>query len=224
MQEYIVTGKTVEEAIEAACATLDLERDQLHIEVLEVPSKGFFGFGTSLAKVKVMYNIGQSDISDRATEFIHSLLEKLDVKGFEIKTEKTEEGLRVAVDGGELGVAIGRRGETMNAIQYLTSLVVNRGQEDYTRVLLDIENYRFKRTQALENLAHRLAKSVLKTRRNVTLEPMQAYERRIIHSALQKVEGVATHSVGLEPQRKVVITYEGDGAAPAENPPKRAQR
>lgn len=212
MQEYIVTGKTVEEAIEAACTTLGLERDKLDIEVLEVPSKGFFGFGTSLAKVKVMYNVPQADPACKAADFVENLLAKLGVQGFEVESEKTDDGLQIKVQGGELGVAIGRRGETMDAIQYLTSLVANRGEEDYTRVLLDIENYRAKRVQALESLARRLAQSVLRTHRNVTLEPMQAYERRIIHFTLQQVEGVATHSIGVEPQRKVVITYEGGGA------------
>lgn len=219
MQEYIVTGKTVEEAIEAACTTLGLERDKLDVEVLEVPSRGFFGFGTSLAKVKVMYNVPQPDPSCKAVDFVENLLEKLGVQGCEVKSEKTDDGLCITVEGGDLGVAIGRRGETMDAIQYLASLVANRGEEGYTRVLLDIENYRAKRVKALESLARRLAKNVLKTRRNVTLEPMQAYERRIIHSTLQQVDGVSTHSVGTEPHRKVVITYEGgEGASKSSRP------
>lgn len=210
MQEYIVTGKTVEEAIEAAASTLDIDRDQMNIEILEVPSKGFFGFGTSLAKVKVTHKSEESDTPHKAVDFIENILKRLNVEGFQIDSEKTEDGLLINVEGGNLGVAIGRRGETMNAIQYLASLVANRGQEDYTRILLDIENYRQKRTKALESLAHRLAKSVLKNRRSVTLEPMQSYERRIIHSALQGMEGVATHSVGADPQRKVVITLDDE--------------
>ncbi len=128
-----------------------------------------------------------------------------------------EEGaIRVNMQGDVLGILIGRRGETLDALQYLTSLQVNKGEEDYTRVTLDSEGYRAKREEALIRLANRMANRAKKTGRRVSMEPMNPYERRILHSALQNTEGISTHSEGEEPNRHVVITVNKDfrGAAP----------
>ena len=124
---------------------------------------------------------------------------------------ETPEQLRVKMAGENMSMLIGRRGETLDALQYLTSLYVNRGQEGYTRVTLDTENYRAKREEALTRLANRMANRAVKTGRKVVLEPMNPYERRILHSALQKNENVSTHSEGEEPNRHVVITLNSRG-------------
>ena len=129
----------------------------------------------------------------------------------EAKAEDDEGNVRVDMHGDTLGILIGRRGETLDALQYLTSLYVNRGQEGYTRVTLDTENYRAKREEALTRLANRMANRAVKTGRKVVLEPMNPYERRILHSALQKNENVSTHSEGEEPNRHVVITLNNKG-------------
>ncbi|MPN11622.1 hypothetical protein SDC9_158926 [bioreactor metagenome] len=125
-----------------------------------------------------------------------------------------EELLRLELKGDSMGLLIGRRGETLDALQYLTNLVVNRGDEDYTKVTIDIENYRAKREEALVALAGKVAGKVLKNKKSITLEPMNPYERRIIHSTLQNVEGVTTASVGSEPSRRVVVSPEGQAPKP----------
>ena len=147
-----------------------------------------------------------NDDARRITEFLAGLLEHMECKA-EIKVYEEEKNrYKVILEGQRLGALIGRRGETLDALQYLTSLKVNRGQEGYTRVTLDTENYRAKREDTLVRLANRMANRAVKTGRKVSLEPMNPYERRIIHSALQANEAVDTHSEGDEPNRHVVIT------------------
>lgn len=142
----------------------------------------------------------------RAQEFLINVTRLMGVQ-VSVAARRDEEGnVRVDMHGDTLGILIGRRGETLDALQYLTSLNVNRGQSDYTRVTLDTENYRAKREEALTRLANRMANRAVKTGRKVVLEPMNPYERRILHSALQQNENVATHSEGEEPNRHVVIT------------------
>lgn len=142
----------------------------------------------------------------KAVEFLAQLTKLMGVD-VTINSKVDEEGnIRVDMHGDTLGILIGRRGETLDAVQYLTSLYVNRGQEGYTRVTLDTENYRAKREEALIRLANRMANRAIKTGRKVSLEPMNPYERRILHSALQKNDAVTTHSEGEEPNRHVVIT------------------
>ena len=142
----------------------------------------------------------------KAVEFLSQLTKLMGVD-VTIDSKVDEEGnVRVDMHGDTLGILIGRRGETLDAVQYLTSLYVNRGQDGYTRVTLDTENYRAKREEALIRLANRMANRAIKTGRKVSLEPMNPYERRILHSALQKNDAVSTHSEGEEPNRHVVIT------------------
>lgn len=194
-------AKTKEEAIELALAELGVSIEEVEIEVIEEGSKGFLGLGGKDAVVKVSYN---PDSEKRATDFLNKIFEitKEDVT---VESEIDGEVLKINLSGPDMGIVIGKRGETLDALQHLTSLVVNRGDKSFLKVSLDAENYREKRNVALEELAGKLANKVMRTGRNQTLEPMNAYERRIIHSALQNHETVTTYSIGQGVNRKVVI-------------------
>jgi len=196
------SAKTVEEAVNLALEELDVTEDQVEIEVLEEGSKSLLGLRKAKeAKVRVT-------LFDYATEIARDFLEELfDKMGFEatIDIVEDEEITRVNIESSNSGVIIGRRGETLDALQFLTSLVVNRNNTTYKKIILDTEDYRKKREITLENLADRLAFKVEKTGRSMSLEPMNPYERRIIHSSLQKNNKVETYSVGEDPNRKVVI-------------------
>lgn len=197
------TGKTVQEAIDLALEDLQCGRDSVDIEVIEEGTKGIFGLiGNKVARVKVIL---KESNSDKAKEFLVSVLEKMNVDA-EIVAEESEDSILLKVKGDDIGIVIGRRGETLDSLQYLTSLVVNKSKEDYKRVVIDIENYRQKREETLVKLANRLADRVVKYKKNITLEPMNPYERRVIHSSLQDHKYVETYSVGDEPNRKVIIT------------------
>ena len=195
------SAKTKDEAIALALAELGIDESEATIEVIDEGSKGFLGLGSKDAVVKVTAN---PNTSKRATDFLSKLFE---LTGEEVNVEAKADGdtLRVNLSGPDMGIVIGKRGETLDALQHLTSLVVNRGDNEFLKVSLDAENYREKRNEALESLAHKLANKVVRTRRNTTLEPMNSYERRIIHSALQDHESVTTYSVGQGINRKVVI-------------------
>ena len=194
-------AKTKEEAIELALAELGVSIEEVEIEVIEEGSKGFLGLGGKDAVVKVSYN---PDSEKRATDFLNKIFEitKEDVT---VESEIDGEVLKINLSGPDMGIVIGKRGETLDALQHLTSLVVNRGDKSFLKVSLDAENYREKRNVALEELSGKLANKVMRTGRNQTLEPMNAYERRIIHSALQNHETVTTYSIGQGVNRKVVI-------------------
>lgn len=197
------TGKTVQEAIELALEELQCDRDSVDIEVLEEGTKGIFGLiGNKVARVKVTY---RESNSEKAKEFLMSIFEKMNVEA-EINAQEDEDSILLKVKGDDIGIIIGRRGETLDSLQYLTSLVVNKSKEEYKRVVIDIENYRQKREETLIKLANRLADRVVKYKKNITLEPMNPYERRVIHSSLQNHKYVETYSVGEEPNRKVIIT------------------
>lgn len=195
------TAKTKEEAIELALSELGVSQDQVEIEVVDEGSKGFLGLGGRDAVVKVSYN---PDSEKRATDFLNKIFE---ITKEDVTVESKIEGeiLKINLSGPDMGIVIGKRGETLDALQHLTSLVVNRGDKSFLKVSLDAENYREKRNVALEELAGKLANKVMRTGRNQTLEPMNAYERRIIHSALQNHETVTTYSIGQGVNRKVVI-------------------
>ncbi len=195
------TGKSVQEAVNLALEELQADRDSVEIEVLDEGSKGLFGIGGKSARVRVTLNMSQSD---DARMFLTDVFNKMKIS-VEIESEEDEEAVQLKVKGKDSGIIIGRRGETLDALQYLTSLVVNKNKEEYKRVTVDIENYRQKREETLVRLASRLADRVGRYRKNVTLEPMNPYERRIIHSSLQNNKFVETYSVGEEPNRKVVI-------------------
>ena len=196
------TGKTVQEAVDMALEELQCDRDNVDIEVLEEGTKGIFGFGSKVAKVRV--TVKESN-SEKAREFLLSVFEKMNVEA-EIIAEEDEDSILLKIKGDDIGIIIGRRGETLDSLQYLTSLVVNKSKEGYKRVVIDIENYRQKREETLVKLAYRLADRVVKYKKNITLEPMNPYERRVIHSSRQNHKYVETYSVGEEPNRKIIIT------------------
>lgn len=203
MKTIEMVGKTVEDATNAALGELNAKIEDVEVEVLEEGSKGFLGMGSKDAKVRVTLKC--TPVS-KAVDFLTQLF---DVWGIEVKINAELEGdvLRINLEGDDMGVVIGKRGETLDALQHLTSLNVNTGKGDFVKVSIDTEGYREKRVKTLENLAAKLASKVAKTKHNVTLEPMNSYERRIIHASLQDNEYVTTYSVGQSPNRKVVIAY-----------------
>jgi len=202
------TGKTVQDAINSALRELGAERDDVEVNVIEEGSKGLFGIGSKLARVQVTLKPKQTV---DGVGFLSDIFQKMNV---DVNIEKTEDedSIQIKITGKDSGIIIGRRGETLDALQYLTSLVVNKNSDRYKRVTIDIENYRQKREETLVKLAERLADKVVKYRRNISLEPMNPYERRIIHSTLQNNQYVETYSVGEEPNRKVVITLKQNAA------------
>ncbi len=201
------TGKTVQEAISAALSELNLNQEDVEIEILDEGNKGIFGIiGSKVAKIRAtVKEVEETSRGDIASDFLYTILNNMGVDA-EISVNEDEESIVIDVNGDDIGIIIGRRGETMDSLQYLTSLVINKGYDDYKRVILNVENYRQKREETLVKLANRLAEKVVKYKKPVTLEPMNPYERRIIHSTLQGHKYVETYSTGEEPKRKVVIT------------------
>lgn len=198
------SGKTIDEAVEAALKELGAKREDVEIEVLNEGKRGILGIGAELASVRV--KMEESPLN-KAEDYIKNIVEKLGIKAdCETKYEDETVYIEIKGDSEDVGRLIGRRGDTLDSLQYLTSLVVNRGAEEYIRVTVDTENYRSKREETLKKLAKRMAAQVSKTHRNVNLEPMNPNERRIIHSALQEYRNVTTYSTGQEPNRYVVIT------------------
>lgn len=205
-----VTGKTEEEAIASALKQLGLERDEVSVELLERAKSGFLGLGGSPAKVRITYAVKQ-DRKDKIEAFLTGLLLRLSSPAVP-KIAETEEGnYKVVLEGTHLGALIGRRGETLDAIQQLTNYAVNHGEEQRVRVYIDAEDYRQKREESLQRLAVKVAGKVVKYRKNVMLEPMNAYERHVIHTALQEWEDIATYSTGSEPNRRIVVAFSKGG-------------
>lgn len=202
MKVIEMTGRTVEEALKVALNDLNVTEDKVEVEVLDSGKKGFFNIGSRPAKIKVMV---KRDYIYEAKTFLRDVLNCMKVKA-EIRTKEEGNLIKVSLTGPDMGILIGYRGETLDSLQYLISLVVNKGHEgEYKRVILDTENYRLKREETLKRLARRIADKVRKTGRSVKLEPMNPYERRIIHSALQDDILVDTYSEGEEPHRRVVV-------------------
>lgn len=198
------SGKTVEEALRYALARLGVDRDEVEYEVLQEPSNGILGLiGTKDAIVEV-YKVDKAE--KQATNFLSKMLNKMNIN-HDLETNREDENLYIEISGEDMALVIGRRGQTLDALQYLTSLVVNKDRKDYVRILLDAENYREKRKKTLQDLAIKLAKKARRKKTDVVLEPMNPYERRIIHSTLQNFNGVKTNSKGKEPYRKVVIEF-----------------
>lgn len=197
------TGRTVDEALELALIQLDASRENVEVEVLEEDSKGFLGlFGNKEARIRVTLKVTVDSIAE---DFLKSVFDNMGVENTSIHTSLENDVLNIKVEGENMAILIGRRGQTLDSLQYLTSLVVNKGREEYVRVILDTENYRKKRKETLERLANKLAYKAKKMRKDIVLEPMNPYERRIIHSALQGNPHVSTRSEGDEPYRKVII-------------------
>jgi spoIIIJ-associated protein len=203
MRSIETTGKTVEEAVLAAQKQLGVGREQLKIEVLEEPAKVLFGLlGGRQAKVRVVVI---EDPASIALDFLQETFRAMDIT-VKIKTQEKEGYIYLSFSGEDLGILIGRRGETLDALQYLVNLVVGRKVEQYRRFILDVEGYRKRREETLMKLARRLSEKVRRTGHNVMLEPMNPHERRVIHTALQNDHYVQTYSEGDEPYRKVVIS------------------
>lgn len=203
IKEAIKEAETIEEAKALALAELGVNEDKAQFEVLVQPEKKKFGlFGGSLAKVRVFYEETPTDI---AKAYLADVLTKLGVTNVVIEATETEDGAEFNVNGDDIGFIIGHRGETLDALQYLTGLVVNHIHDEYFRVIINIGNYREKREKTLEVLGRKLAFRACKTGEKVSLEPMNPYERRIIHTAVQKVRGATSWSEGENLQRHVVI-------------------
>ena len=200
------TGKTVDDALTNATVSLGVTSSEIKYEVVEEGSSGFLGIGSKDAIIKVVIST-EEDPKQVAKEFLDGVFEAMQLE-VNISMEFSEEDDTLLIDlaGPEMGVLIGKRGQTLDSLQYLTNLAVNRSSEKYTRVKIDTEDYRRRRKETLENLAKNMARKVKRTKKAVTLEAMNPYERRIIHSALQNDNNVTTHSEGEEPYRYVVIT------------------
>lgn len=198
------TAKTVSDAVTAACRHFVVTSDRLEYDVVEEGSSGFLGFN---AKPAVILARVRETVEDRARIFLNDVFAAMKMTvAVDVAYDEESGQMDIDLSGDEMGVLIGKRGQTLDSLQYLVSLVVNKGSEDYIRVKVDTENYRKRRKDTLENLAKNIAYKVKRTRRPVSLEPMNPYERRIIHSALQNDRYVTTHSEGEEPFRHVVVT------------------
>lgn len=207
-KEITVTGKTIEEAIANAVAALEApSADAITYTVLEEPKKGLFGIGAAPAKISAVYQKTSSDI---ALDFVRQIVAQMELSETTVTMTEGENGeKRISVDGDSAGVLIGHHGETLDSLQYLTNLAANKKIEgekrEYIKVTVDVEGYRAKREETLRSLARRMADKVLRYKKSVMLEPMNPYERRIIHSEVQNISGVATNSIGSENNRRVVI-------------------
>lgn len=205
MKETIVYGKTIALALKRGAEELDIDEAKAEYEVLEEPKKGFFGVGASDAKLRVFYQPSPAEI---AADFVRDLLMNMQFEADVSIESADEEGAAIAVSGEGLGLLIGRHGDVLDAVQHLAGLAANHGRSGYYRITVDIENYRAKRAETLRQLARRMAEKTLKYRRNNTLEPMNAYERRIIHTEVQSIEGVTTYSIGSDADRRIVIALD----------------
>lgn len=224
--EYVeFTGKTVDDAITEACQKYTITSDRLEYEVIEKGTAGIFGFAAKPAIIKARVFDPNAPKEEKKIEpevkreeepavcvpaadpkeFLSKVFDAMNMNvGINVETVDNE--MNIDLYGDEMGVLIGKRGQTLDSLQYLTSIVVNKGRKEYIRVKIDTENYRSRRKETLENLAKNLAYKAKRTKNPVSLEPMNPYERRIIHSALQNDKYVSTHSEGEEPFRKVIIT------------------
>lgn len=200
------TARTVEEASALATSELNSTLDDVEVEVLEQGSRGLFGIiGNKLAKVRVTLKNSKGFL---ARDFLEEIFKKMKVDvGVEVL--ETEDEISLKVIGDDIAIVIGRRGETLDALQYITNLAVNKGVEKYKKVFIDVESYRLRRENALEKLANKVASKVIRTKKNVVLEPMNPYERKVIHAALQDNSLIRTYSIGKEPYRKIVVSLSG---------------
>ena len=205
-KELIVTAKTVDEAKEKAALELGVAIENIEFEVLEEGKRGFLGIGATEAKVSATYTLGGADI---ALAFIEQVVKDMELNLTVAKKEGSNDDILITVDGEGAGLLIGHHGETLDSLQYLANLAANKKikgeKHDYVKITLDIEGYRAKREETLRALARRMAAKVIKYKKSVMLEPMNPYERRIIHSEIQHVEGVSTNSIGSENNRRVVM-------------------
>ncbi|NLY85405.1 MAG: protein jag [Tissierellia bacterium] len=207
MRSVIRIAKTIDDAVSEALSELNVSKEDVKIEILEEPSKGLFGLiggKDAVVKVTVVY-----DPVEIAENFISKLLASMNIRAVAV-VKKEEDFIKVNItdiNSTDMGILIGKRGNTLDSVQYLLSLVLNKKKDKYIKVLVDVEGYRAKREETLIRLANKMAEKARYSRRTVKLEPMNPYERRIIHSALQNMDGITTYSEGDEPYRRVVIQY-----------------
>jgi spoIIIJ-associated protein len=203
VKDVTVSGKSVDEALRIALDKLQANEDQVTVEVLEEPKRGLLGLiGSKQAVIKVTVNIDPARI---AADYLQKIIKNMGIN-VEVDIEKVNDReYHFQIKGDELAIIIGKRGLTLNALQYLTNLVANQNSDYGIRIELDAEDYRLRRKESLEKLAHRTAERVIKTKRSVKLEPMPSYERKVVHTALQENTSVSTFSSGEDPHRAVVI-------------------
>ena len=209
MDMITVSAKTVDEAVTKALIELETTSNKLEYEVVERGSAGFLGIG---AKPAVIRAKRKERVEDRAIHFLNQVFDSMNMEVSITAVYNAEEKeMNINMEGTDMGILIGKRGQTLDSLQYLVSLVVNKKKDDYIRVKLDTENYRERRKETLETLAKNIAYKVKRTKRAVSLEPMNPYERRIIHAALQNDKYVVTRSDGEEPFRHVIISLKKEG-------------
>lgn len=203
--EFIeISAKTVADAVTLACQQLAITSEKLEYEVVDEGKAGILGFGAKPAIIKARV---KATLVDNVKIFLNEVFAAMNIEVVvNVEYDEKERNMNIDLAGEDMGILIGKRGQTLDSLQYLVSLVVNKETEEYVRVKVDTENYRERRKATLENLAKNMAHKVKRIRRSVSLEPMNPYERRIIHAALQDDKYVTTHSEGDEPYRRVVIT------------------
>ena len=214
-KEVITSAKTVEEAVALAVAELGAPNaDAIEYTVIEEAKRGLFGIGSQNAKISAVYTVGGEA---NALAFVTKLLEDMNIEASVEMTDGENGEKLISVTGESAAILIGHHGDTLDSIQYLASLAANKridGKKgDYVKIAVDVEGYRAKREETLRALARRMATKVIKYKKSVMLEPMNPYERRIIHSEIQNMEGVSTNSIGSENNRKVVIFLSNDEEA-----------
>lgn len=199
-----VSAKTVDDALTEASVKLGTTSDKLEYEVIEKGSSGFLGIGSRNAVIRVKV---KASVEDEVRKFLGQVFSAMEMEvEILIKFKEEDKFIDVELKGPDMGVLIGKRGQTLDSLQYLTNLAINKHSENYYKVKIDTEDYRNRRKETLENLAKNIAYKVKRTKRAYPLEPMNPFERRIIHSALQNDKYVTTHSEGDEPYRHVVVT------------------
>ena len=203
--EYIeISAKTVEDALTEASVKLGTTSDKIEYEVIEKGNSGFLGIGSKKAVIRAFVKTSPEEL---VKEFLDSVFKAMDMEvELDIKVDEDEKMIDVELKGDDMGILSGKRGQTLDSLQYLTNLALNKHSDNYFKVKVDTEDYRNRRKETLENLAHNIAYKVKRTKRSVELEPMNPFERRVIHSALQNDKYVTTHSEGEEPYRHVVVT------------------
>ena len=203
------TGKTVDEAVQAALSELGLELGDVEIEIVEEETKGLLGLGRKEAKVRVYFST-EDDPKETIKFFLEDVLSQMNLAPDVFVSE--EDGFyKAEISCSDSGLIIGRKGEVLQALQFITSQVVSRAYDTHIRVIIDTENYRERHKAYLEELARKTADKVVKAKRDFMLDPMSSYDRRIIHTCLQNRENISTYSIGDEPYRKIVISFERDG-------------
>ncbi|KYD24149.1 MULTISPECIES: RNA-binding cell elongation regulator Jag/EloR [Geobacillus] len=217
MKEVTATAATAEEAVRLALAQLGAPRERVDIVVLDEGKRGWFGlFGGRPAVVKAVLKV---DPIEEAVRFLERVMAQMGAEGASIEVVRRGKQATLHVHGGPVGLLIGKHGQTLNALQFLAQLVANRYADEYVSIVVDVEHYRERREKALIELANKLAAQVVKTGKEIRLEPLPAHERKIIHAALARHKRVSTYSVGVDPHRSIVVAPAMETKAPTKEAP-----